>query len=858
MTVVKVAVNKRFRRSKLGLKFSQQDESSPLIISKISEGGLFDETPLVEGLVVLKINDEDVTWMSPKKADSILHKTKKGRITVTAEGFVGKIVRQSIDEKIGIVLHKPRDSSDDIFIWQIKGHSKFAGTDLKPGMKIITINGYQCPSSPTEAVRLMQRTIGKLKIVAVEVNRPKPLLTSPMQIRVQVNSINAIGSSQDDISHSTKRDVKETVSIVPSSITSVSAFSNESSKNRIRQRVKAVLKPLVKGSKSMETDETTQSSAESNGKQSRRKSRKKSNVRLFQKTKPKQEINIDSNGDIPDLEDPVGDDGDEVPSSKILEHPARDETYSDAVPFFDYIPILEFQSHKVGEPCNRNSRKKSKISVFRKTKPKQGVNIVSYGDISDSEDTAIDERDGVQSPVMKEPARRFQDHANATSSSDFVPSIGEEPFEELISATKQVIHYFTDKVTINADPDSPDKTPFEDLTLLTVMPVADDDLQTSFSLPVTDENALTELSIVDDSIQTKLSIVNDNIKTSLSIVDDNATLFGEDISVPPDFVEEEEFPIDEDAPPKNQPVLKSSNAFPPTHPLPVAYAKLIPPKYPRFEAESTRSAKLIPPKYSKIEVHSTRNVEAKLVGPENDGLKAPFPLKHEHGMVQDIGSWRLQESQASCPTSEEDEIIEQIEGDSYDLDEDASMKPKLDPPLVQQNGQSEKPSTPCSEGLVDSRGPQMSRRRGIDPSEGGIRESPGVNAKKLEPPGFRAGVKEPKGRRRRDPESKSSSQESKQNHGMRQDQPETVRLQKQAARSEDPRNYRRSLLEQPKIARLQKPPVRRSSNTGCSFFPEETFIPQEVFDEMQSDFNSFWDRQKNYVESSWASLVGVM
>ena len=122
---MKVAVNKEFRRSKLGLKFSRQDESLPLTISKISEGGLFEQTPLIEGLVVLKINDEDVTWMSPKKADNILRQTKRGRLTVTAEGFVGKIVRESRGEKLGIVLHKPRDSSDDIFIWRIKEQSKF-------------------------------------------------------------------------------------------------------------------------------------------------------------------------------------------------------------------------------------------------------------------------------------------------------------------------------------------------------------------------------------------------------------------------------------------------------------------------------------------------------------------------------------------------------------------------------------------------------------------------------------------------------------------------------------------------------------------------------------------------------------
>jgi len=852
---VKVAVNKRLRRSKLGLKFAHQDESSPLTISKISEGGLFDETPLVQGLVVLKINDEDVTWMSPKKADSILRKTKKGRITVTAEGFVGKIVRQSRDEKIGIVLHKPRDSSDDIFIWQIKEHSKFAGTDLKAGMRIITINGYQCPSSPKEAIRLMQRTIGKLKIVAIEVNRQKPQQTSSMQIRVEVNSLKPAGSSQDETSQD-MRDIKETVSIVPSSITSVSGLSTVSSKNPIRERVKAVLRPLLKDERSVETEEMTDSSVESIEKHLRRSSRKKSKKRALRTPKPEQ-INVHSHGGIPDVEDPVIDDGGEVQSPKIEEDPVRDQAHSHAVPSSDYIPVLEFKNHKIGEPesiekhSNRNSHKKPKLRVFRKRKPKEKINIVSHGDIPDSEDTAIDDRDEVQSPKIEEPAARVQDHSKTTSSSDYIPLVEGEPFEELISATKQVIHYIGDKITINAEPE----TPFDDLTLLSVVSVANDNAKTSLpntddntltnmstaddnaqtSLPVTDGNAMTKLSIDDVNEQITFPVTDDNVQTSLSIADDNATLFGEDISLPPDIVEEETFPSDADSPSKNQPAFTSTQVSPPKNPPTVTNVTLLPPKYPTAD------------------VHSKQSAEAKHSSRKNDNLIAPIPLKHEHGIVQDVGGRRLQRPQELCEACEEDEIIEQIEGESYDLDdEDVSVNFKLDPPHIQQNSLSEKPSTPSSKGSKNARDPDMDKRRGVDPSE----RDTSSNVKKLEPPGSRAGVKEPKGRRGREPEQKSSSQDSRHGCEMRQEQTETARLQKRPAHSEQPRHDRWVDREQPETARLQKPPVRPSSHAGCSFIPEDGFIPQEVWDEMQSDFSLFLDRQKNYVESSWASWLG--
>lgn len=174
MTIVKATVYKPSKRSKLGLRLRRNDANSPLTISSIPNDGLFQETPLIAGLVVLKINDQDVTWMSPQKACDVLRSIKKGKVSVTAEGFVARIARSRADESLGIVLEKRKKSNDDIFISRIREDSKFFDTDIKPGMKLVSINGSPCPVSAIEAIRILRNTIGAVKVVAVNFDREQP------------------------------------------------------------------------------------------------------------------------------------------------------------------------------------------------------------------------------------------------------------------------------------------------------------------------------------------------------------------------------------------------------------------------------------------------------------------------------------------------------------------------------------------------------------------------------------------------------------------------------------------------------------------------------------------------------------
>eukprot|EP00980_Cylindrotheca_fusiformis_P004581 scaffold981_cov119-Cylindrotheca_fusiformis.AAC.5 len=121
--------------------------------------------------------------MSPEKANARVNTVSKlglfnctcapeeaTSISISAEGFVGKIERLGKSDSLGIVLRKSV-SQNGLIIATIKNDSKFRETELKEGMKIIAINGSPCPADAKEAIRVMQNTVGQLKVVAIHSNR---------------------------------------------------------------------------------------------------------------------------------------------------------------------------------------------------------------------------------------------------------------------------------------------------------------------------------------------------------------------------------------------------------------------------------------------------------------------------------------------------------------------------------------------------------------------------------------------------------------------------------------------------------------------------------------------------------------
>ena len=171
MTVLTVSAQLS-KTSKPGITFAREEPGTPLTVKSIDKDGFFAYTALVPGLVLLDINGENVTWKSPEDASKALMNGSEEKITLTAEGFVGKIVRESLNENLGMIL-KESPSSKGVFIAKISVDSKFSGTDLEEGMKIISIEGIPCPSSANGATKIMQQKLGRLKVVAINVDRKK-------------------------------------------------------------------------------------------------------------------------------------------------------------------------------------------------------------------------------------------------------------------------------------------------------------------------------------------------------------------------------------------------------------------------------------------------------------------------------------------------------------------------------------------------------------------------------------------------------------------------------------------------------------------------------------------------------------
>jgi hypothetical protein len=163
MTLVTVTANKATPDVLAGVGFSRLDENSPLILAHLDESGLFGKSPLILGLIVTKINGKDMMWEHPRDAADEIKKAS-GSISITAEGFVAKITKGQ-KTPTGLVLEDTK--AGDIVIADIREDSMFATSELKVGMTILSINTKPCPKPAWRAIHKLQRSAGRIKVVAV-------------------------------------------------------------------------------------------------------------------------------------------------------------------------------------------------------------------------------------------------------------------------------------------------------------------------------------------------------------------------------------------------------------------------------------------------------------------------------------------------------------------------------------------------------------------------------------------------------------------------------------------------------------------------------------------------------------------
>lgn len=170
MAIIKAAAVKK-TGLKYGIAFSRKTPDSPLTVRTIRPESPFAGKGLVQGMVVTKVNGEDMTWLGPRDAAKVLQKAKIGT-TMTVEGatsYVAEAKKGRKKTKCGVWL-KNSTKAPGVFISRINEDSIFADFKLECGMKVLQINGKpifdECDFH--DAINKLKKSSGFVEIVALD------------------------------------------------------------------------------------------------------------------------------------------------------------------------------------------------------------------------------------------------------------------------------------------------------------------------------------------------------------------------------------------------------------------------------------------------------------------------------------------------------------------------------------------------------------------------------------------------------------------------------------------------------------------------------------------------------------------
>jgi hypothetical protein len=167
MTVTRTIVHKQ-DETKFGIIFCRKTGQSPLTIQTILPGGAFYERGLIPGMVVTEVNGKRVQWETPVEAAMLLQNSPVGTdVSVTAETFTAYVHRDSLEQRWGLYLKRPKGSSG-VIVGKVS--DLFENTELKEGMKIIEINGEPCPKRLRDTFNLLKESEYDMQITAVDLD----------------------------------------------------------------------------------------------------------------------------------------------------------------------------------------------------------------------------------------------------------------------------------------------------------------------------------------------------------------------------------------------------------------------------------------------------------------------------------------------------------------------------------------------------------------------------------------------------------------------------------------------------------------------------------------------------------------
>ena len=174
MTIISATAVKESAESKVGIAFSRANYESPLTVKLVREGGLFDGSDLRQGMTIISINGQEMTWKTPKEAATVLRNTEGGEeLSIEARVMIGTIHKAEKTETLGLSL-KNSTKMPGIFVSKIAETSKFQGSELAVGQRVLYINDQECPNDTKAAITLVKEAEGELTIIATETDLVPP------------------------------------------------------------------------------------------------------------------------------------------------------------------------------------------------------------------------------------------------------------------------------------------------------------------------------------------------------------------------------------------------------------------------------------------------------------------------------------------------------------------------------------------------------------------------------------------------------------------------------------------------------------------------------------------------------------
>lgn len=163
---IHVSVNRPSKSIKCAIGLSEINGN--IFVARIAPGSLFSGTALRVGHKLVRVNNTEMWGLSIMDAKKIF-KNATGTVKIVAEPQPGiynvAAVKPSPDCKLGITMGPGTDGFT--YVNSIAKGSLFATTKLKPGYKILSVNGTNCVGLPLcEVVQLFLQATHDLNILA--------------------------------------------------------------------------------------------------------------------------------------------------------------------------------------------------------------------------------------------------------------------------------------------------------------------------------------------------------------------------------------------------------------------------------------------------------------------------------------------------------------------------------------------------------------------------------------------------------------------------------------------------------------------------------------------------------------------